>query len=451
MTDTHSQSRPLGVLAEFASPDALITAARMMREQGYTQLDAHTPYPMHELDEALAIRGSILPWLALAAGVAGGVIALALQWWTNAVDYAYIISGKPLFSWQANLPVTFEAVILSAALTVFFGTLALIGLPRLANPVFGSRLFARATSDRFLLWVGSEQERLDVDQVRVTLAEAGASDIETVERGFSPVTFPRMTYGLIALLLVAATIPPLLVARSRATTSRQPPLSSFSDMDYQPKYKSQTTSALFADRRAMRPPVPGTIARGHLQADQRFYRGLESETAQPPFTSVAVQLPPEVGDEAGAGTDGTGEGTDVPLPPVASSTVDEPNWTNEFPLQISDELMQRGRQRYNIFCATCHGRAGDGNGPVSVRALALEQGTWVPPTSLHAPYVREQPVGKLFNTITNGVRKMPGYGHQIKPEDRWAIVLYVRALQRSRNASPEDLPADEVSNLRELN
>ena len=113
--------------------------------------------------------------------------------------------------------------------------------------------------------------------------------------------------------------------------------------------------------------------------------------------------------------------------------------------------MRRGRQRYNIVCATCHGRAGDGDGPVSVRALALEQGTWVPPTSIHADHVRKQPAGKLFSTITNGVRKMPGYGDQISPEDRWAIVLYLRALQRTRDAAPDDLTPEELAKLRELN
>lgn len=109
--------------------------------------------------------------------------------------------------------------------------------------------------------------------------------------------------------------------------------------------------------------------------------------------------------------------------------------------------MLRGQQRYNIYCATCHGLSGEGNGLIALRAQQLEQPTWVPPTSLHTEYVRQQPVGKLFHVITHGVRKMPAYGSQIPPEDRWAIVLYVRALQRSRAASLQDVPEDVRPNL----
>ena len=119
------------------------------------------------------------------------------------------------------------------------------------------------------------------------------------------------------------------------------------------------------------------------------------------------------------------------------------------PLPITTDLMDRGRQRFNIYCATCHGRVGDGDGLVSRRALGLQQGTWIPPLSLHNETVINQPVGQLYNTITNGIRKMPSYGDQISVEDRWAIVLYVRALQRSQNASfGEDVPDDMQQRLR---
>jgi mono/diheme cytochrome c family protein len=87
---------------------------------------------------------------------------------------------------------------------------------------------------------------------------------------------------------------------------------------------------------------------------------------------------------------------------------------------------------------------------VAVRATELQQGTWVPPTSLHAQPVRDQPVGQIFHSITHGVRKMPPYGSQITVEDRWAIVLYVRALQRSQNAGPDDVPQDVLRTMRDL-
>lgn len=113
--------------------------------------------------------------------------------------------------------------------------------------------------------------------------------------------------------------------------------------------------------------------------------------------------------------------------------------------------MDRGEQRFNIYCAVCHGVDGGGQGLVTQRALRLEQGTWVQPTSIYSEAVVEQPVGKLFNTISHGVRKMPGYKEHISVEDRWAIVLYLRALQRSQLATIDDLPKDKQVELSNLN
>jgi mono/diheme cytochrome c family protein len=113
--------------------------------------------------------------------------------------------------------------------------------------------------------------------------------------------------------------------------------------------------------------------------------------------------------------------------------------------------MQRGRQRYEVYCAACHGLTGEGNGLTALRAMELQQPTWIPPTSLHVEPVVQQPVGQLFQTISYGVRKMPAYQYQIPPEDRWAIVLYVRALQRSQNATLSDVPQELQNSLRETN
>jgi mono/diheme cytochrome c family protein len=124
---------------------------------------------------------------------------------------------------------------------------------------------------------------------------------------------------------------------------------------------------------------------------------------------------------------------------------DEPNWLTDIPVKVSKATIQRGQLQYNVYCSICHGLAGDGDGLVSRRALELQQPTWVQPTPIHAEHVVEQPAGKLYNTITHGVRKMKGYGSQISPEDRWAIVLYIRALQRMHSGTLDDVPA-EISN-----
>jgi mono/diheme cytochrome c family protein len=212
-------------------------------------------------------------------------------------------------------------------------------------------------------------------------------------------------------------------------------------MDYQPGFKPQTVSAVFADGRADRVPVAGTVARGGLREDDGLYRGLraDAETRTAGDTETRRR-----GDAEKVAA--TGEGK------VAPKAAEEPEvpWVTEIPLPVTAELVQRGRLRFNIYCAPCHGRAGDGDGLVSKRANELQQGTWVPPTSLHADHVRTQPVGQLYHAIANGVRKMPAYGSQIPVEDRWAIVVYVRALQRSQNASSTDVPPEELETMRDL-
>ena len=113
---------------------------------------------------------------------------------------------------------------------------------------------------------------------------------------------------------------------------------------------------------------------------------------------------------------------------------------------LSRELIERGRERFNIYCGVCHGADVSGKGMVAQRAVLRSPKTWVAPTDLHSQAVVDQPVGRLFDSISNGVRNMPGYAAQISYQDRWAIVLYVRALQRSQAASASDIP--EGVNLR---
>ncbi|MCY2986710.1 MAG: DUF3341 domain-containing protein [Planctomycetota bacterium] len=415
VTASKNEKRLLGLIAEFASPESLVSAGTATREEGYRRLEAFSPFPVHGIDRAIGVRPTPLPWLVLGAGITGALVALAGQWFTNAFDYPFLISGKPLFSLPANIPVTFEVIILVSAVTAFLGVLALNGLPRFSNPLFSSQRFLRATHDRFFLLVQAADPRFSEERTAAWLNTCGAIHVEPIWETDARAPIPKLLYAVGLLVATLALLPPLLIARSRATTSASPRLTIFSEMFFQPKFKTQTPSALFADGRAMRPPVSGTVARGQLQEDDRLVRGLE------PGASVA--------------------------PGVEKPELAEPNWTKEMPLPVTPQLMQRGRQQFNIYCATCHGRAGFGDGVASQRALRLQQGTWLPPSSLHAEPVRQQSVGKLFSTITNGIRKMPAYGSQIAVPDRWAIVLYVRALQRSQDAALEDAPADRQQTL----
>jgi len=139
------------VLAEFADPETLLTAARRARDAGLRGLDAHTPFAMEELPEALGLRSTGIRLLMLAGGVAGAAFAFWLQWWTAVVDYPINSGGRPLFSWQVFVMPTFEAGILFATFAGIVGFLVTTGLPRLNHPVFDAHGFDRASQDRFFL------------------------------------------------------------------------------------------------------------------------------------------------------------------------------------------------------------------------------------------------------------------------------------------------------------
>lgn len=213
---------------------------------------------------------------------------------------------------------------------------------------------------------------------------------------------PTWVLPALAVLTVIALIPVVLIAKARTENSPKPRIEIIPDMDNQPKYKAQSANPMFADGRAMRPEIPGTVARGELHENEHLYRGI---------------------------VDG--------------------EWAEHFPMPVTEELMARGENRYDIYCIVCHGASGEGNGIINQRAIELQMGTWVPPSSFHTDLVRSRPVGHIFNTITNGIRNMPGYGSQIEPEDRWAIVAFVRALQRARHATVDDVPAERREALEE--
>ena len=125
--------------------------------------------------------------------------------------------------------------------------------------------------------------------------------------------------------------------------------------------------------------------------------------------------------------------------------MDTTPWLKENPLTVDATLLAKGQEQFGIYCSVCHGMNGSGNGLVNRRAQKITSQWWIPPSSLHDPAIAadKYPDGKLFSTITNGVRKMPGYASQIKARDRWAIVAYVRALQKSQNASLDLVPESQ--------
>ncbi len=189
---------------------------------------------------------------------------------------------------------------------------------------------------------------------------------------------------LIIALLVGG-----VLAGCRGMESGEPPVHPNPNMDWQPRYEEQESNPLFADGKAMRTPPSGTVARGLLKADSRFYAGRT---------------------EAG-------------------------EYVERVPMPVTRALLERGQERYNIYCAVCHGKAGDGNGIIMTGNYG-----YTPASTYHSERLRNVTDGYLYDVIANGIRNMPGYAQQIPVSDRWAIVTYIRALQRSQNASEGDVP-----------
>jgi mono/diheme cytochrome c family protein len=181
----------------------------------------------------------------------------------------------------------------------------------------------------------------------------------------------------------------LAVGCNRGAPSSEPPIHLVPNMDNQPRYETQGPGPFFDNGMAMRQPVPGTIARSQLIEDLIYF---------------------------------TGRDADSQLTPVS-------------PVPISSGLLKRGQQRYDIYCAPCHGRTGNGQGAVTKKGL-------LPPPTFHDERLRQIEDGHIFEIVSNGKGNMASYRYQIPTADRWAIISYLRALQRSQNASTDDLPPD---------
>ncbi len=213
-------------------------------------------------------------------------------------------------------------------------------------------------------------------------------------------------------LLIASAL--VSLAACRGSVSEDPPVHIIPDMDWQDKYHPQGESAFFEDGRAMRTPVEGTVGRGAIQNGAEFALKTDAEFSKGKSGDAFVQY--------------------VPLAKVQQALkVDGP-----------EQVLARGRERFNIYCAPCHDQTGSGNG------LVVQHGYQRPPelAGIHALGISD---GEIFDYITNGRNypNMPAYAHQIDEADRWAIVSWVRVLQRSQHATVDDVPEQFKNTIEE--
>jgi hypothetical protein len=174
------ENKLYGMIAQFGSAEALLASVKKARAQGYCKMEAYSPYPIHGLSEALGFRRTKLPYLIFLGGMTGAIGGFSMLWSSAAYFYPFNIAGRPYFSWEAFVPITFECMILLAAFSAVLGMLGLNGLPQPYHPLFNSEAFAHASRDKYFLCVESVDPLFDVDKTRQFLESLNPEEIDEV-------------------------------------------------------------------------------------------------------------------------------------------------------------------------------------------------------------------------------------------------------------------------------
>ncbi|BDU70423.1 hypothetical protein GETHOR_25240 [Geothrix oryzae] len=368
------------VLGTFETPDALMQAIPKVRASKLGTVEAYTPYAIHGIEEALGLRRSPLGGMVLVMGILGALTAFGFQYWISAIDYPIITGGKAPDSWEAFIPIMFEVTVLFATFTAGLGMLFLLNkLPFFGHPVLSSKSIKSITRDRYVLALEAESEAFDSAAAAVALQAAGASQVEILP---APDRSPFLTSDYI--LRAAGGIFTACLGAGLVmyfAIKLFPVMAPMKYMQDQPRLNAQKPSSFFKDGHGMQRPVAGTVARGHL--------------------------------------------------PTATGTQEEAA-TLANPLPRTREVFAVGRQAYKNRCEVCHGSVGDGVGSLT----AAYGGK---PANLQAQQFRDYPDGKIYWAIVNGKNAMPSHAADLSESQRWAVVHYVRALQRAQNAKDEDL------------
>ena len=371
------------VLGLFDSADALMKAIPAVRARRLGRLEAYTPYPIHGIDDALELRRSPLGGMVLVMGILGALTALGFQYWISAIDYPIVTGGKPPTSWEAFVPIMFEVTVLFATFTAGLGMLLLLNrLPFFGHPVLASKAIKGITRDRFALSIETDAGPLDVNAAGEALRAAGAAQIEVVpdsdRRPFLTSDYVLRSLGGI---FAACLVSGLLMYWAVKLFPVLPPMV---HMLEQPRLNPQEADSFFRDGHGMQRPVAGTVARGYLPL------GVASQEE-------------------------------------ASALVN--------PLPRTREVFALGRESFRRRCAVCHGALANGVGSLTAAYGAK-------PANLQAQPFRDYPDGKIYWAIVMGKNAMPSHAADLSETQRWAIVHYIRALQRAQNAKDEDLKVE---------
>ncbi|MBP9212700.1 MAG: DUF3341 domain-containing protein [Bacteroidetes bacterium] len=369
--------------AIYHTPNDILRAAKAVRDAGYTKFDVHTPYPIHGLDGAMGLKDTKLGFVTLASGILGAVGMISFASWVAVVDYPQVIGGKPYWSWPAFVPVTYEIAVLLAVLGTVGGMIAFFfKFPNTSHPLHDTPYMKKVSSDKFGVTIQAEDPQFDEKKVRELLKTTGG-ELEDVHYTEEFLTFKPNTFDPKFLLLLAG-IALATSAGGYLYFNKVLYLPPFDWMVEQPRFDVQSATDYYEDGRTMRLPVEGTIARGFMPY---------------PYT-------------LGAKADSIGALLANPVLKTAAT-------------------LDLGKRKYLTYCSPCHGNFGSGDSRMN--------GQFPNPPTLHSDKVRTWPDGAIFHTITVGQNVMPGYQYQLSREERWAVVNYIRTLQRAYNAKESDL------------
>lgn len=374
----NSEKKLFGITATFNTPDEIIKAAKKVTQAGYTEFDVNTPYPVHGMDLAMKIKPSKLGFVTLVMGLTGATLALLFMYWTMSVDYRIVIGGKPFFALPAFIPITFEVTVLLATVSTIIAMIALFfRLPDNKHPLHDTNYMKSVSVDKYGIVIEAKDPKFNEEETNKLLESLKPVAIELV---YFPEEekYPIFQPKFIMFLIVIAVV---VSGSTYFTLNKLLYMTPFTFMMEQAKLNPQKESNLFADGYGMRKPVEGTVARGFI-----------------PYPYKGEANPKEVLSN---------------------------------PYFPTKENLALGKAKFNTFCSPCHGYFADGDSRL--------RGQFPSPPSLHSKRAMDFSDGMIYHIITNGQNAMPSYASQITKEERWAIVNYVRVLQRAKNASESDL------------
>ncbi len=368
--------------AIFDKPDDIIHAAEKVSGSGYTKYDVNTPYPVHGLDGAMKLPPSKLGYAALALGLSGTLAGVLMIYFMSVLDYPIVIGGKPFFALPAFIPIMFEITVLAAAVgTVVTMLFFFFKFPNNNHPLHDTEYMKQVSLDKYGVSIQADDPKFNEEEIKTMFTGLGAASVSPVYWNLDEVNHENKILdpkflGLLALTAI------IVSGTVYVSLNKLMFMTPFNWMMEQERANPQETSTFFSDGFGMRPPVEGTIARG--------------------------DLPYQFTDK----------------PEMAAELL-----TN--PLVASTENLELGKTKYNIYCSPCHGYFGEGDSRMN--------GQFPNPPSLHSQKLRDWTDGRIYHVIQVGQNVMPSYSSQMSNNEKWATILYIRALQRSLNAKESDL------------